>query len=1703
VIGDARIGTDTLIDIVSVVGTFFDDVYDATGYSSAVSGLGAFNEFDGGFGNDTIIGNGATRVSFIGAGSEVTVDLAAGSAFGFSSGSDTLTNVFSVRGSNFNDTLLGSSSNDTFEGRAGFDFIDGRDGFDLVRYDNGSFGGGTFIADAMGGFAASAAGHDADTLVNVESIRGTGFNDLFVGTAAALGFVFDGRGGNDVLLGSQGDDELLGGNGMDLLRGGLGADRLNGGSGPDRFDFNGLAESGDTVVGFEAVPGGDVLDIADLLGETGYTGGPLSEFVRIFADGSGNGLLQIDPDGSAPGEDWQTLATLLGGAGLDADTLLAQGNLDIEAFVGDTIVGTDDSEALFGGPGNDTLIALLGNDLLQGGAGDDVLDGGVIADLQSDVGFRDTDRVDYSTASSGVSVYLGAGIALDGEGGLDTLIGIESITGSMHDDHLSGSDTTFAENFRGGAGNDMIQGGGGNDRAEYFDAASGVTILATASGSGFTAAGDASVGFDQLTGVELFIGSEHADTFNAAGFGAFNAFEGRGGNDIITGNGNTRVEYTSAASPVTVNLAMRTASDALLSVGIDTFLGGVNQVRGSAHADVLLGGNPLSDGFESFDGRGGDDWIDGGTGWDRADYAFNGPIESGVTINLAAGTASGDATLVGMDTLRGIEAVRGSHRDDFFDATDFSGFSVNAGWFGPSNEFEGMAGNDTITGNGSTTLVFGSAREGVSVNLQVGSVTGGASVGNDTIVGGVSGVRGSNFDDTIVGSLGHDFLAGGNGDDLLRGGAGFDFLDGGLGSDRFDFDSPFEGIDTIPFFEAFPGGDVLDIGELLRDWTTYNGGTGVPLEDFVRLALDPATFATELQIDIDGSAGPASWQAVARMFGAEGLNVADLLANGNLDIESEAVGQTLTGTPDNDFLEGGAGNDTLLGLEGHDTLRGRGGDDVLNGGIIADLQSDAGFRDFDRVDYSTALFGVEVDLELGTAQDGEGGIDELSGIESVTGSAFNDTIVGANNTFSETFRGGAGDDFIDGGGGNDLAEYFDASGAVSIILGGMGDSSATVSGDASVGTDTLADVERFSGSAFADTFSAGWFLSASSPGGFLSSFNAFEGRGGDDQVFGNGATRIEYTSATGAVTVDLGLGQATGDASVGTDTLIGVSQVRASSFNDTLLGSGFFNDESFDGRGGNDFIDGRQGFDRADYAFNGPAAMGLSVNLAAGTVVGDPVFSGTDTLRSIEAIRGTHLADTYDATGFSGASINSGSLGTLNEFEGMAGNDTVIGNGNTRLTFALAREGVIVDLQAGEVVGGASVGHDILMGGINQMRGSNFDDVLMGTNHGTTSAQIYEGRAGDDRFEGRGGFDQARYDSDPTQSGITVDMATSAGSNIGTVTGDLWIGTDTLVDIVSVVGTFLNDTYDATGYHSAVSTLGTFNEFEGSFGDDTIIGNGATRASYIGASAPVTVNLGEMGSATGTASGNDTLTNVFSVRGSNFDDTLLGSAGNDTFEGRGGFDFIDGAAGFDLVRYDNGSNGPGSFVADALGGFTATAGGHQTDTLVNIESIRGTNFGDQFDGSASGNGYTFDGRGGNDTLVGSQGNDVLLGGDGNDLLRGGLGADFLDGGLGADRFDFDHLSEAGDTVAGFEAVPGGDVLDIADLLAFSTNYAGGAGGPLSDYVKLEADGPNALLQIDPDGSSATESWETLATLLGHAGLDLGALQSGGNLDTLI
>src|SRR5207302_8120175 len=81
-----------------------------------------------------------------------------------------------------------------------------------------------------------------------------------------------------------------------------------------------------------------------------------------------------------------------------------------------------------------------------------------------------------------------------------------------------------------------------------------------------------------------------------------------------------------------------------------------------------------------------------------------------------------------------------------------------------------------------------------------------------------------------------------------------------------------------------------------------------------------------------------------------------------------------------------------------------------------------------------------------------------------------------------------------------------------------------------------------------------------------------------------------------------------------------------------------------------------------------------------------------DGIRSIDVTGVPTCAHTYDATGFTTAATlanpNAGSAGVdgsgaaFNEFEGLGDNDTITGNGNTRITFSNAFDGVTVDLSA-------------------------------------------------------------------------------------------------------------------------------------------------------------------------------------------------------------------------------------------------------------------------------------------------------------------------------------------------------------------------------------------------------------------------------------
>ncbi|WP_271573194.1 calcium-binding protein [Bradyrhizobium sp. CCBAU 11361] len=342
--------------------------------------------------------------------------------------------------------------------------------------------------------------------------------------------------------------------------------------------------------------------------------------------------------------------------------------------------------------------------------------------------------------------------------------------------------------------------------------------------------GDGSVGSDILHGVELVRGTRFADTFDATGFNGgstnagsydtFNTFEGMAGNDTVTGNGDTRVDYSQALAAVTVDLVAGTGQGAavgdIAGVGFDTFTGGVNSVRGSDFNDALFGSNNAA-GAEEFIGGAGNDTIDGRGGFDRALYSVssNDTTTGAIVVDLAAGAVSGDAS-IGNDTLKSIESIRGTDFADTFNATGFSGSSVNAGSNGTLNEFEGEAGNDTITGNGNTRIAFYHAANGVNVDLSAGTSTGLvngdlAHVGTDTFTG-VAAVRGSDFGDQIIGKSGSVTLDGRGGDDILVANGGANTLIGGTGNDQFKFKAALADGATISDFagNGAAAGDSID-----------------------------------------------------------------------------------------------------------------------------------------------------------------------------------------------------------------------------------------------------------------------------------------------------------------------------------------------------------------------------------------------------------------------------------------------------------------------------------------------------------------------------------------------------------------------------------------------------------------------------------------------------------------------------------------------------------------------------------------------------------------------------------------------------------------------------------------------------------------------------------------------------------------------------
>ncbi|MBA4782541.1 MAG: cadherin domain-containing protein [Rhizobiales bacterium] len=217
-----------------ITGTSEDDVIiDGVGDNVIFGGAGD-DVINAGDGRDTIDGGEGSDTIIIG---------------GFSNFSH---NAISDSGTSGTDTLILSGTSDlTFEIQSNFSAADG------IEIIDGSAHTGEVLRGEISGGVLQATTFDFTdvTLIDIDRIEGSGFNDTITGSSSDDSIY--GFGGNDTLSGGDGDDVLDGGNGSDTLFGGSGDDRLNGGNGNDVLD----GENGNDTLsggnGNDTLSGGD------------------------------------------------------------------------------------------------------------------------------------------------------------------------------------------------------------------------------------------------------------------------------------------------------------------------------------------------------------------------------------------------------------------------------------------------------------------------------------------------------------------------------------------------------------------------------------------------------------------------------------------------------------------------------------------------------------------------------------------------------------------------------------------------------------------------------------------------------------------------------------------------------------------------------------------------------------------------------------------------------------------------------------------------------------------------------------------------------------------------------------------------------------------------------------------------------------------------------------------------------------------------------------------------------------------------------------------------------------------------------------------------------------------------------------------------------------------------------------------------------
>lgn len=1370
---------------------------------------------------------------------------------------------------------------------------------------------------------------------------------------------------------------------------------------------------------------------------------------------------------------------------------------------------------------------------------------------------------------------------LQGSGPLYTFTDFETLVGGTLDD-------TFVFNPTGAVA--VIDGGigGGYDAADFTGYNEALTISATGIGSAVTLVG---MGFNGLEEISAdadevnfayapdmamtfdvfadrsFTANSGSDPFDLINFdelhagnqndiiifsgGSLSVVDGGGGTDLLDFSGDSRnLDWTLGGSA--------SIDDADLATPVVGQLYAVEDIGGSAGDDMFLISSPFIA-----------QTLAGGTGTDTLDYS----VDAAATSILLTGSSTDGYAGYGngiVGGFSGIDAVTGSGISN----SSVTGEDVASSWTlgagadsyqgsGVALAFDGFdyvqGGNannsfDVQTGHGIATLLGGNGDDSFTLGATVATLDGGNHILGDAIVGTASG-------DTVQ-------LAGGGAGDFNGGSfAGIEVLDGAGGTDALtaadsyniwtvaDDDGSVQGFSFYSFEDLFGGSDT----DQFSISGTHSGGiSGNDGSDLFTLASGAAvaggiTGGTGTFDIVRGDNAAADAVVLAVGAGSGTFNSTGFAGIESVDGGFDG-GNSLTGSSSGEtFNIIGATSGSVLGLidfTGFDTLAGGAGADtfelqnlvVFAGNLAGDAGNDAfvingdsraagfdGGADSDTFDAGLSASGILVDLDGNMVATGAG-LATLAGVETLVGSAFDDTVIGTSGadlfelTGAGEFNLGtlvfSGFNQINGGVGNDTLEI--AGGSIDRFVGGTDIDTIAVQAGSGIAADfgglndgggndgyvydstnvqtavgSFDDVDVLQGAEETDSFSVtGPGFAGDLRGGagadsfYLSALlsGMIDGEADSDLLAGSSAADVFILASAGTGTANgtnfTGIEQL--DGAAGPNRLVGTA--GADEFNLFTAGTagsvtGVIDFDGFS------IFDGDNGADDFHVAGNGTATIyggsgsdtldHAGGSLGAGSAFFGGNFGGGDDA-SFDVLTGLGGDDAFTVGGFHQGTLNSMSYDQVEILEGGGGNDSITA------TTGLGESWLLDD-------GGSSIAApSIAFSGIANVFGSTGNDTITIDNF--TGA--VDARAGNDIIDLVGALDGS-----VTGGADGDDIYLSGGSVTGQIAGGEGGSDNDLLLGGTGADNFVLGGVAEAGSLNGIAFVG-IEQLHGNSGTDTLTGT-ATNDVF-------TINAADAGNVGGFAFADM--------------ENLEGAGGDDIFSlSTGGISgLIDGGANNDTVSYAA-YTGPATIDSTTLTGIEILAGSSFNDTLLgtggnDVVTVSGTTAGD-LDGLAFSGIELIDLLAGVDTVNGSGSNDLFQVGAGDSATLLGIsfsGVDALAGGAGDDTFnllgsftgqlagdgDVDGFVLNGYTAGGIDG--GADADEIygsaaAETLAVSGTGAGSfAGVTFADIEYVQGNGggddivgTGAADTFTLNGLGAVEVTSAGINTLGFSSIDAG------------